>query len=225
MKSAPGNARPSLAASDARASGADGPPSRVLHLQWSRQFPGTAEQAAGARHWMQALLPSCPARDDLLTIAGELTANAVTHTRSRHPSRTFSIEVSWSPELVRLMVGDQGSPTPPVLVTDADGTCGRGLFLVNEMALQWGVLGGSDGRRVWADVRWDRDSDPVAAVLAVLCHQFPGTHAWYGASSGKWRAALPTGDGDDVLSADTPARLNRLLTERIAILTRSRLSP
>lgn len=121
-------------------------------LRWERRFPGTPEQPAAARHWIQALLPTGPAQEDLLTIAGELTANAIRHTRSQAPGGTFGVTVCWHPGFTRLVVSDQGSPTAPVLVTHSDGTGGLGLFVVSKLASQWGVTGGEDGHNVWADV-------------------------------------------------------------------------
>lgn len=164
----------------------------ALRLRWSRRFPGTPEQVARTRHWLQELLPPCQARSDLLTIASELAANAVRHTRSQLPGGTFGMNVSWSPDIVRLVVGDQGAPTPPAVVPDSDGTGGLGLLVVSKMALQWGVAGGAGGRNVWADLPWHHDGDPVPAVLAVLAHQYPDSPAWHGQGTGKWRAALPS---------------------------------
>lgn len=184
-------------------------------LRWARRFPGTAEQPARARHWIQALLPPCPARDDLITVTSELASNAVRHTRSQAPGGTFGVTVSWNPDLVRLVVSDQGSPAPPVLVTGSDGTSGLGLVLVSKLARQWGVTGGEDGRNVWADLPQDHGADPVPAVLDVLHHQYPGARAWYGEHTGRWWAAPPQGpDADALISAESPGQLNDLLAER-----------
>lgn len=155
----------------------------ALRLQWSRRFAGTPRQVACARHWIQELLPSCSAQQDLVTIASELAANAVKHTRSQRQGGVFSVEISWNPDVIRLVVGDQGSPTPPVVVIDSDGIGGLGLFVVSKLAQKWGVTGGEDGRNVWADIPWNHGGDPVQAVLAVLRHQYPEASAWYGASS------------------------------------------
>lgn len=179
----------------------------VLRLQWARRFPGTAAGAAAARHWIQRLLPPSEAQDDLISIAGELTANAVTHTRSGHPDGTFGVEVSWNPELIRLTVTDQGAPSPPRLITDSVGAGGRGLFLVSQLASQWGVVGDQETRRVWAELQPDQVRDPVPAVLAVIEHQHPGSTAWYGEITGQWWAV----DERRLISADSPSQLTTAL--------------
>lgn len=190
-------------------------PPGTLRLRWSRDFPGSAASPAGARRWIRELLPPGETQDELLTIAGELTANAVTHTRSGLPGGTFSVEISWSPGLIRLIVGDRGAPTPPRLITDSDGTAGRGLLLVSEMARQWGVTGGQDGRRVWADLPQDPGADPVTAVLAVIQHQHPEATAWYGPATGQWWALLQQGAAAGLISAESPSRLTLMLDNKL----------
>lgn len=186
---------------------------RPLLLQWSRRFEGTPDQLAIMRRWLRELLPSCPAREDLLTIGGELAANAVTHTRSGLPGGTFSAHISWSPEIIRLVIGDQGAPKRPVVVTDSNGTGGLGLSLVSKVAQRWGVVGTENGRRVWADIAWNHGGDPIPAALEVLRHQYPEAHAWYGSDTATWWAALPWAG---LISAQSPSLLGGQLAEKYA---------
>lgn len=188
-------------------------PHEIPRLQWSRRFPGTAASPSAARHWLQGLLPPCEAQDDLVTIAGELTANAVTHTRSGLPDGTFRIDISWTPELIRLVVGDDGASKPPRLITDSESTTGRGLLLVNGMARQWGVVGGEGGRRVWADIPQTPAVDPVDAVLAVIHHEHPEVSAWYGALTQQWWALVGYGPAAGLISAESASQLTSMLND------------
>src|SRR5882724_3475105 len=106
----------------------------TLPLWWSRDFPGEPPRVGQARSWVAGLLPACDALDDLLIFASELATNAVTHTRSGQPGGRFTVEVTWSPQSARVVVGDQGSHEVPVSAAGngnraADLESGRGLLL------------------------------------------------------------------------------------------------
>jgi anti-sigma regulatory factor (Ser/Thr protein kinase) len=95
-------------------------------LWWWREFPGVPEQVREVRHWMRGLL-SCDPFDDLLTITSEFATNALAHTRSGRPDGTFGVQVAWSPDTVRVAVGDGGAASVPTVIQDSTGTGGRGL--------------------------------------------------------------------------------------------------
>jgi serine/threonine-protein kinase RsbW len=155
-------------------------------LWWARDFPGGTGQASQAWHWIADLLPECDPLDDLLLLAGELSANAVVHTRSGEPGGRFSVAVEWTPEAARVVIGDQGSPESAATRAKAGGTAwalesGRGLWLVDELADDWGTAShcagqrgtNTDGpartdtaRRVPRLAAVDRREPPKAAVFA-----------------------------------------------------------
>src|SRR5260370_30149244 len=89
-------------------------------LRWTRAFPGTPGHVPEARRWVRDFLPDCQAADSVLLILTELAANAVTHTRSRRPGGTFTIDVGWSANLVRVAVVDGDAQPPPRPLHDAD---------------------------------------------------------------------------------------------------------
>jgi anti-sigma regulatory factor (Ser/Thr protein kinase) len=125
---------------------------------WVRDFPGRAFEVGEVRRWVSALLPDCGPREDVALLATETCTNAVVHTRSGLPGGRFSVHVEWSPELARVVVGDQGSLKVPGVVASA-GTAGaaesgRGLLMVDEIADDWGTACYPDGRCTWFDVRW-----------------------------------------------------------------------
>lgn len=106
------------------------------------------------RRWLESVLPPCPARDDVMSVAGEFAANAVRHTASGRGGK-FAVEVTWQPGVVRVTVADGGAPGEPRVIEDLAGESGRGLLMVRGLSLRSGVRGDARGRMVWADLAWD----------------------------------------------------------------------
>jgi hypothetical protein len=117
-------------------------------------FPGEVRQLAAVRRWLASILPECPAAGDAVSIASELTANAVLHTASGQPGGWFAVEVSPCGPVLRVAVRDLGAPAGPRLIEDRAGEHGRGLVVVTGLAVRTGVCGDRSGRLVWADVAW-----------------------------------------------------------------------
>ncbi|WP_329380263.1 ATP-binding protein [Streptomyces sp. NBC_01716] len=93
--------------------------------------------------------------DAAVLVVAELAANAVLH--GRVPGRDFALRLAYNTakDLVRIEVSDTHGAMPmraPRGVA-ADGEHGRGLVLVDAVALQWGVSGRTGpGKTVWAYV-------------------------------------------------------------------------
>jgi anti-sigma regulatory factor (Ser/Thr protein kinase) len=195
---------------------------------WSRDFPGQAAQVREARHWIEDLLPECGPLQDFLLLASELCANAVLHTRSREAGGRFSVDVEWGPDLARMVIGDQGALTVPVAAGKPDDTwtreAGRGLWLVDELADDWGTGCHPAGRVVWVEVGWQArgglplqvpgGADAVAGGTTAMRKAFPGATIWWGHQTLAWWAALPgiTGAGG-LVSSPTAGGLGRLLAD------------
>jgi anti-sigma regulatory factor (Ser/Thr protein kinase) len=159
------------------------PPPPVL--RWRRVFPGQEAELRRVRYWLAELLPSGPAREDVVTVAIELAANAVRHTASGGQG-FFAVELTWQmrPVTVRVAVADGGGRTAPHLAPGTDplgpgplSICspglgslsvdqlgsdqlsehGRGLRVVRALAERTGVCGDHRGRLVWAEIRWSAD--------------------------------------------------------------------
>jgi len=123
---------------------------------WHRAFPGLPWQVAEARHFVGSLLGDENAAlvGDAVIVVGELAANAVRHTRSGWYRGWFIVIVHFEDDLIRIEVVDQGGNGKPLQrkVTGLTEEGGRGLLLVTACAKDWGVKGGPDGRRVWAEL-------------------------------------------------------------------------
>lgn len=129
------------------------------------RLPAAEGAVRDARHRVRAALCDWDADlccDDMTLVVSELFTNAVRHTESEWIDVTL-----WSDSgLLYVEVTDQGRTTDDVVVRDAvaDDECGRGLMLVQHLALGWGAGRSRHGigHRVWAALR-----DPGSATRAV----------------------------------------------------------
>lgn len=124
------------------------------HCRW---FPGSREQIAAARRFVTNRLQECPAqtRDIAVLLTSELATNAIEHTPSGFWRTGFLVLVIHTPgESVRIAVHDAGSwdNSPEVTKPDPDTERGRGLFLVDTLADQWGSYATPTGRKTWFDI-------------------------------------------------------------------------
>jgi anti-sigma regulatory factor (Ser/Thr protein kinase) len=85
--------------------------------------------------------------EDVLTVAEEFVANVLDHAGSE-----FRIVVVLSNAVLRLEVSDRAAGLPRVQSFDRDALRGRGLQLVDAVAIRWGVDQHEVGKTVWADV-------------------------------------------------------------------------
>ncbi|MEW1549569.1 ATP-binding protein [Streptomyces tsukubensis] len=127
--------------------------SRSTNHAHSKTMPCLAESAGTARDLVHAALTGWGMEgliNDGVLLITELVANAAVHTHCH----TITVSVSHpSQELVRVEVSDQ-SPTLPIRRTVSDDdTGGRGLALVDALSFRWGSDAGSQGKRVWAELK------------------------------------------------------------------------
>jgi serine/threonine-protein kinase RsbW len=176
-----------------------GPHGSAPGLRWGRVFPGVAREIPEMRHWLTALLPDCPARDDVTCVVTELSTNAVQHTASGRGG-SFRVEVTWHPDTVRVAVADGGAPSGPHRTDVPGAEHGRGLLLLEGLASRSGVRGDHRGRLVWADIPWtaqaapaDYYEDAIRAGHASLAGQFAIAPAWFGHATRQWWALASGG--------------------------------
>lgn len=131
--------------------------------RWQQVFHGEPRQLAALRRWLGSVLPECPARDDVVSVATELGSNALQHTASGHGG-TFAVEITWDESVVRVAVADGGSPAEPHVIEEPAAEHGRGLLLVCALSVCTGVAGDHRGRLVWADIAWDGPDAPTRTL-------------------------------------------------------------
>ncbi|MFG1681890.1 ATP-binding protein [Nonomuraea sp. NPDC049269] len=116
-------------------------------------FPGIARSASLARRWVADVLTAAGHQDvdGARLITSELFANAVLHTGSGRAGGLVTIEVfEIGHALARIEVIDE---VPP-LREPSNGDCGgRGLRLVHESSIRWGIRAMPPRRNsVWVEV-------------------------------------------------------------------------
>ncbi|TQN32535.1 histidine kinase-like protein [Haloactinospora alba] len=95
-------------------------------------------------------------------LGGELAANAITHTRSGEPGRTFTLKVRRGASRMEVVCRDGGTPggEPRYLAAAVpherlESESGRGLALVEQLASAWGDNAHPTLRRVWFCLDYD----------------------------------------------------------------------
>jgi anti-sigma regulatory factor (Ser/Thr protein kinase) len=106
---------------------------------------------------------------DVRLLVSELVTNSVQHAQVAAED-SIVLTVSLGDKTVRIEVRDEGPGfEPPAAPPPDDADAGWGLFLVEQLADDWGV--GEAGKGVWFEIRRDRaregepgsESEPTAA--------------------------------------------------------------
>jgi serine/threonine-protein kinase RsbW len=126
-------------------------------ITFEHDYPGTIDQARHVRADLAKVATACPVADDLVLLASELATNAILHSRSGHPARTFAVRVKLYPgDYAWVEVADQGGVW---LQDEHDEEHGRGLNIVAAIAGDgnWGIDGDNASRAAWFRLDWDED--------------------------------------------------------------------
>jgi GAF domain-containing protein/anti-sigma regulatory factor (Ser/Thr protein kinase) len=115
------------------------------------ELPALASSPRRARRFVRDTLepfavPSAVI-DDAELIATELVTNSVLHA---HSEMTLSIECD--DRIIRLRVDDHSPDRPIVRTAGPDAATGRGLFIIEQLAAQWGVDLRRGGKTVWVEL-------------------------------------------------------------------------
>ena len=123
-----------------------------------RTFPARSSSVRAARRYAVDAVGNVPhAVADAVAIAvSELATNCVLHAETE-----FAVSVVRTPGQVRIAVSDAGYGVPTVRSPAASDVSGRGLFLVGELADDWGVVSPTDrpGKSVWFSMRLPTPAD------------------------------------------------------------------
>jgi anti-sigma regulatory factor (Ser/Thr protein kinase) len=110
--------------------------------------PDAASIRAARRFVLAAIGDAVPdLRDAISVMVSELAMNAVQYART-----SFVVSIELSGDSLRVEVSDSGGGSPEAQpLPPASSPHGRGLFLVDRLADEWGVSPAADGpeRTVW----------------------------------------------------------------------------
>jgi len=116
-------------------------------------LPGLPEQVRVARRWLSAWLGhEHPAEYAAVQLLSEAFGNSVLYAR---PGGMVELNVELTDQLVRVEVVDRGGQGEPALryEPDSDRESGRGLYILDFLAKEWGWERLSDQRlRFWYTV-------------------------------------------------------------------------
>jgi anti-sigma regulatory factor (Ser/Thr protein kinase) len=87
--------------------------------------------------------------DTATLLTSEIVTNAIAHTKSGIEGGTVTIVVIGVPHGVLIEIIDDGSAGTPIVKGDLYAAEGHGLFLVQNLAAQWGYLRDPAGTTVW----------------------------------------------------------------------------
>ncbi|MEV7419794.1 ATP-binding protein [Streptomyces sp. NPDC089919] len=108
-----------------------------VSVRAARQFVGDTLTCWGVRgRW-----------DEMRLCASELAANAVLH--GAPPGRDFCVRLVREPGRVLIEVRDTGPGLPVIQCVSSEAAAGRGLWLVREVADDFGVLDEPVGKTAW----------------------------------------------------------------------------
>ncbi|MFI1225767.1 MULTISPECIES: ATP-binding protein [unclassified Streptomyces] len=122
-----------------------------MSLSQLRRFPRRRTSVGASRTFVVHVLTEWQLTDlidDIELCVSELATNALLH--GVPPGREFAVRLDLADDLVRLEVRDTGDGRPEVQHPDESSCSGRGLFLVGELAADFGIDHHIVGKTVWA---------------------------------------------------------------------------
>lgn len=137
------------------------------------RVPHDTHSAALVRHALRQALQqhevASESVDEVVLVVSELVGNAVRHTEAVGER---GIEVEWTiePGRVSVQVTDPSPIAPALRSPSATDPGGRGLYIVELLAEQWGTRPHGAGKQVWAQVpvrtRAGRPAQPASGTRA-----------------------------------------------------------
>jgi hypothetical protein len=125
-------------------------------ISFECSYAGTADQARQVRADLEKVAADLPVAEELVLLGSELAANAILHSRSGHPNRSFTVRAVLYPgDYAWVEVADLGGAWAGAGHGDEHG---RGLGIVAAVAGDgnWGIDGDDAARVAWFRLDWPR---------------------------------------------------------------------
>jgi anti-sigma regulatory factor (Ser/Thr protein kinase) len=135
----------------------------------SLTIPGSPERVAAARAFIARTFSAKQIRADAeaaTLLTSEIVTNAILHTESGVDGGTVTVVIIGLPHGVLVEIIDDGSTSTPIVQGDLFAARGHGLFLVQQLAAQWGYLRDSAGTTVWFHLATADEPQQAAAEQA-----------------------------------------------------------
>ena len=111
-------------------------------------LPPDTESPSRARHFVCDALSGRHAPLDVVALlVSEIVTNAVLHARSE-----VTLTVRMDSDSVRVEVADNSVAAPQQRPISDEAVTGRGMFLVEQLADDWGTSPAGDGKVVWFEL-------------------------------------------------------------------------
>ncbi|MEO3810124.1 ATP-binding protein [Sphaerisporangium sp. B11E5] len=126
-------------------------------------FPGKVDEVSPARRTVRRAAAAhlkVPERsqrtvlDTVELLTCEVITNALRHTVSGLDGGEVRVRMLATEDTFRVEVLDQGAigSIPEICAPDPMSECGRGMFLVEALAKEWGAIRNRTGTRTWFEV-------------------------------------------------------------------------
>jgi DNA-binding NarL/FixJ family response regulator len=130
----------------------------ALHSE-ERTLPGVPASARAARQVLAAALDGwCEAevQDAAALMISELVTNGI-----RHAASDVRVRISVGARTVRVEIGDQSPDVPVMRTPQPTDIGGRGMRIVDELSMRWGIEARRTGKSVWFEL--PRRSEELSA--------------------------------------------------------------
>lgn len=86
--------------------------------------------------------------EDAALVVSELVGNSV----RAGCGESFLLRLDWTPRRLRIEVHDDAPGQPQLVHAEPIAETGRGMWIVSQLAVRWGVTAKRPGKVVWAEI-------------------------------------------------------------------------
>lgn len=113
-------------------------------------LPGRVEDVRCARRFVSQLLDGRSCRDCIVLLTSEIVTNSIVHSQSDHGGKVTIVVIDLGSAVRVEVIDDGGDHLPHVAAREGDlADRGRGLLIVQELAVSWGHHRDEFGLTTW----------------------------------------------------------------------------